>query len=215
MAKTRTALHLAPKDAPTTENDNGRVHLTIPVTPGEDAGLTMAKGVLRAELGSGVAMSQLVYKNSGVEAKDLMVGLHEIGTAAASGDLTHLQKMLAIQASVLDGVFTSFAQRAGMATTNDNLERYLRLALKAQSQCRTTIESLAVIQQGPAIFARNANINNGQQQVNNGVPAPVAAPKHAEPARTPKNAKATPLAVAHAGEKKLKLAKRTIEKVAR
>lgn len=41
--------------------------------------------------------------------------------------------------------------------------------LKAQSQCRATLETLAAIKVGPAIFARQANIAHGPQQVNNGV----------------------------------------------
>ena len=49
-------------------------------------------------------------------------------------------------------------------------ERYLRLAFKAQSQCRTTIETLAEMKNPrPVAFVRQANISNGPQQVNNGV----------------------------------------------
>jgi len=45
---------------------------------------------------------------------------------------------------------------------------YLRLALKAQSQCRTTLETLAVIKNpAPVAFVRQANIAHGPQQVNN------------------------------------------------
>ena len=46
---------------------------------------------------------------------------------------------------------------------------YLRLALKAQGQCRATLETLATIKNPPTVFARQANIANGPQQVNNGV----------------------------------------------
>ena len=46
-------------------------------------------------------------------------------------------------------------------------ERYLRLALKAQSQCRATLETLATIKNPPVIYAKQANIANGPQQVNN------------------------------------------------
>jgi len=46
---------------------------------------------------------------------------------------------------------------------------YLRLALKAQSQARTTVETLAEIKNPRAVaFVRQANIANGPQQVNNG-----------------------------------------------
>jgi hypothetical protein len=60
-----------------------------------------------------------------------------------------------------------------------NLEGFMRLALRAQSQCRATLETLATIKNPPVVFARQANIANGPQQVNNGVPAP-ASPAHEE-----------------------------------
>jgi hypothetical protein len=48
-------------------------------------------------------------------------------------------------------------------------ETYLRLALKAQGQCRATLETLAVIKNPqPVAFVRQANIAHGPQQVNNG-----------------------------------------------
>ena len=50
----------------------------------------------------------------------------------------------------------------------------LAVALKAQSQCRTTRETLANIKNPPKVFAWQANIAHGPQQVNNGVPAPAS-----------------------------------------
>jgi hypothetical protein len=41
-------------------------------------------------------------------------------------------------------------------------------ALRAQSQCRTTLETLAAIKNPPIVYARQANIAQGPQQVNNG-----------------------------------------------
>lgn len=97
--------------------------------------------------------------------------------------------MLAIQSRTLDLVFNDFLVKASMQTSFDIKEKYLRLAFKSQSQCRATVESLAVIQQGPAIFARQANIANGPQQVNNGGPAPVADRPEPELAARVKNPK--------------------------
>jgi hypothetical protein len=58
--------------------------------------------------------------------------------------------------------------------------RYMRLALKAQSQCRATIETRAEIKNPrPIAFAQQANIANGPQQVNNGGQVP-AEPSCAE-----------------------------------
>ena len=56
------------------------------------------------------------------------------------------------------------------------------LALKAQNQCRMTLETLATIKNPPVVFARQANINNGgHQQVNNGI-GPTTASNNRAPA---------------------------------
>ena len=85
--------------------------------------------------------------------------------------------MLTSQAAALNAIFGELARRAAMNMGEylDATDRYLRLALKAQTQCRATLETLATIKAGPAIIARQANIAHGPQQVNNGVSTPVRA----------------------------------------
>ena len=51
-------------------------------------------------------------------------------------------------------------------------EGNVRVALRAQSQCRATLETLAAIKNPPIVYARQANIAQGPQQVNNGVAPP-------------------------------------------
>jgi hypothetical protein len=54
----------------------------------------------------------------------------------------------------------------------DATDRYMRLALKAQSQCRATLETLAEIKNPSSVaFVRQANIAHGPQQVNNSLPS--------------------------------------------
>jgi hypothetical protein len=50
-------------------------------------------------------------------------------------------------------------------TIVDQIDRFTRLALKAQGQCRATIETLALMKNPPTVFARQANIAHGPQQV--------------------------------------------------
>jgi len=100
-----------------------------------------------------------------------------------SGDMKRAEAMLYGQANALQAIFTNLARRANAQEYLKNLETYLRLALKAQSQCRATLETLAAIKAGPAIFARQANIAHGPQQVNNGV----AADNARSPARAGEN----------------------------
>jgi hypothetical protein len=84
-----------------------------------------------------------------------------------SGDLSQAEALLMAQAVTLNTVFTSLANQAGKADRVDLLERYLRLALKAQTQSRATLETLAAIKNPPTVFAKQANISHGHQQVNN------------------------------------------------
>lgn len=87
-----------------------------------------------------------------------------------AGDLTHAEATLAAQAATLDAIFNELARRAAlnMGQHLDATERYMRLALKAQGQCRATLETLATIKNPPVVFAKQANIAHGPQQVNNG-----------------------------------------------
>ncbi len=96
-----------------------------------------------------------------------------------SGDLAHADKLLMTQANTLDVIFNELARHAAcnMGQHLSIAERYLRLALKAQSQCRATLETLAAIKNPPVIYAKQANIAHGPQQVNNGS-LPATAPAH-------------------------------------
>lgn len=94
--------------------------------------------------------------------------------AVQSGDLGAAESLLMSQAVALNAIFGEMARRSAlnMGEYMDPTDRYMRLALKAQGQCRATLETLAAIKNPPVVFARQANINHGgQQQVNNGSPA--------------------------------------------
>ena len=86
-----------------------------------------------------------------------------------AGDLSRAEAMLYAQAHALQSIFMNLARRAAKQEYLKQWEAYLRMALKAQNQCRMTLETLANIKNPPAVYARQANINNGgHQQVNNG-----------------------------------------------
>jgi hypothetical protein len=100
--------------------------------------------------------------------------LRQQAATASRGDLNRQEAMLAIQAHTLDTIFNELARRsqANMGQYMDAADRYMRLALKAQSQCRASIETLAEIKNPkPVAFVQQANIANGPQQVNNTGPA--------------------------------------------
>ena len=90
-----------------------------------------------------------------------------------AGDLAVAEKTLIAQANTLDAIFNELARRTAlnMGEYLKATETYLRLALKAQAQCRATLETLANIKNPPVVYARQANIGYNQQ-VNNGA-API------------------------------------------
>ena len=123
----------------------------------------------------------------GLSLTDVARALKDQGEAVNRGDLAALERMLNGQAVALNAMFTELARQGAlnMGEHLDAMDRYIRLALKAQSQARATVETLAAIKNPPVVFARQANINNGgQQQVNNtaaALPVPTDAKgSHAE-----------------------------------
>ena len=92
-----------------------------------------------------------------------------------AGNLSDMDEMLMSQATALDSIFTELARRAAlnMGEYINAAETYMRLALKAQSQCRATLETLGLIKNPPNLaFVKQANIAHGPQQVNNATPPP-------------------------------------------
>jgi len=99
--------------------------------------------------------------------------MREKAAKVNSGDISELEATLAAQAVSLDTIFNELARRAAMNMGQQlhATESYMRLALKAQAQCARTIEALATIKNPPVVIAKQANITNGPQQVNNGASA--------------------------------------------
>ncbi len=86
---------------------------------------------------------------------------------AEAGDLALASRLLASQAITLDAMFTELARRAAinMGEYMDASQKFGRLALKAQSNCRTTLEALAKLHQPREQTVRHVHVNEGGQAV--------------------------------------------------
>lgn len=105
---------------------------------------------------------------------DVVALSNELATQVDSvnaGNMTRPEAMLLAQAHTLDELFNGLAKRSHAQTHMPNCEAYMRMALRAQNQCRMTLETLSNIKNPPVIFAKQANIASGHQQINIGVPA--------------------------------------------
>jgi hypothetical protein len=91
--------------------------------------------------------------------------IKEIGT----GNLQAAEASLLAQANTLDLIFNGLVRKAAQSDTLVKYEMFMRLALKAQSQCRASLATLAEIKHPrTTAFIRQQNVGLNQQ-VNNGV----------------------------------------------
>lgn len=87
-----------------------------------------------------------------------------------NGNLNCVEVTLAAQGNTLDLMFNSLACKAANSQLLSHFETYMRLALKAQSQCRSTYETLAEIKNPrPIEFIKQQNVGLNQQVNNNEV----------------------------------------------
>lgn len=111
--------------------------------------------------------------------------MRRVASQVNAGDLSHAEAMLINQAQAMQTLATRLIERGFGQELFCHFEGFMRLGLRAQAQSRQALETLAVLKQGPMVFARQANVAHGPQQVVNGTPAKVArAPafeKSAEP----------------------------------
>ncbi len=162
---------MAKKKKPAKKRDPNQIVAAGP--PNEDEAVAIARTVLRPTVQAAVTLKEYGKSYGDLSLSGLIDGLTAQTKAATDGDLGRGEAMLTAQAHILDAVFNKLAQRAINAEYLENLDRYLKLALRAQSQCRATWETLATMKNPPMMgYVRQANIAHGHQQVNNAPSTP-------------------------------------------
>ena len=134
----------------------------------QDRNEALANALLKPSVQAAVTIQQW---ESQTDVSSMMNALSSQIDLVKSGNMGRPEAMLLAQAHTLDALFNNLARRAKNQQYLNQFETNLRLAFKAQSQCRATLETLAALKNPPVVFAKQANISNGHQQVNNGVPA--------------------------------------------
>lgn len=123
--------------------------------------LAAARVVTAAERASGL--------DALIDVPGLMASIRGYAHAVSAGDMARSEAMLMSQATALQSLFVRLAERGLAQESLPQYEAHMRLALKAQSQCRATLQALTELKVGPAIFAQQANVSaGGPIQVNNG-----------------------------------------------
>lgn len=112
-----------------------------------------------------------IASKEGLHLEGLINNLNPQVEAIADNKLDRPEAMLVARAHTLDANMTQRAiLNAGEYIGACNT--YLKLGLRAQSQCRTTLEALSEIKNPKSVaVVKQANIAGGHQQVNNGTQA--------------------------------------------
>jgi hypothetical protein len=154
----------------TTKDKKATPTPTPPATTPEKRPLKPHELVLSPTIQSAVAIEAWSKFAGTVDMANLLGDLRERVKKVQGGDMQPVEAMLFGQAMTLETIFTSLARRATSQEYLNQFQVYLGMALKAQAQCRATLEALAEIKNPhPVAFVKQANISGGHQQVNNGM----------------------------------------------
>ena len=147
----------------------GKHSIIVTATKGQSYDEAVAKTLTRPEVQASLTIQKLHPIND-VNALTKILGQQTADVI--DGSMVRPESMLLAQAHTLDALFNSLVMKGLDQTHTPHYEAFMKLAFKAQSQCRSTLQSLSDIKNPSIVYAKQANITNGNQQINNGVTAP-------------------------------------------
>ena len=153
----------------------GNDNLTIYVRPGDDPAKVSAKVLTGPHVTSASTILKFGKGTVGeLNVNNVVAALTDRANAVKANNLGEVEELLTSQATALNMIFAELSRRAAlnMGEYLDAAQRYMNMALKAQNQSRMTLETLSAIKNPPVVYAKQANIANGPQQVNNGTMQP-------------------------------------------
>jgi hypothetical protein len=142
----------------------------------ETAALSHAKLLISPEMASFRVITNREREEltAQLDTPSLLDALREQTQVVQQGDMKVAEAMLINQATALQSLFVKLTETGLKTGMLRQQETALRLALKAQSQCRATLETLANIKNPPVVYAKQANVTTGPQQINNGVQSAIS-----------------------------------------
>lgn len=149
---------------------------TLPIAPlnGESQAATIARTMTRPSVQAAMTARAVMGKECGgdnVDLGELIKTLLSQTQFVHDGDLSRQEAMLVSQAHTLDLLFNKLTRQAMNnmgAGYLEATETYMKLAMRAQSQCRAIAETLHEMKHPRPVYVGQANFTSGPQQVNNG-----------------------------------------------
>jgi len=122
--------------------------LTVFTEPGEADGMAIARLALRPTVQAALTLKEYDKKFGDLKLPVLIEALLEQTKASNNGELSRAEAMMTTQAHTLDAIFNNLARRAINADYLNQVDTYLKLALRAQSQCRLFAFHIKQFKQG-------------------------------------------------------------------
>jgi len=146
-----------PKDEETT--------LKIQAQKGKSESRQKTEVIMRPMIRNGYIVGSLGGKHFGTEQPDLTDTVDIMAEACKkvrANDLSDQRDILTSQAMALDAIFTVMIMRSenNLKDYFDASQRFMRMALKAQAQCRTTIEALDRLARGGEQVIKHVHVDN-------------------------------------------------------
>ena len=146
------------------QKDDGST-LKITAEKGKTESRQMAEVAMRPMIRNGFIVGNLGSKHFSGEQPDVTDTAEIMAEACKkvrAGDLSDQRDILTSQAMALDAVFTLMVTRSenNMKDYFGAAERFMRLAMKAQAQCRTTIEALDRLARGGEQVIKHVHVDN-------------------------------------------------------
>jgi len=129
----------------------------------------IARTLLRPSIAHAVTLTKVLKRDYGERGlTELAEELSEQCQAVIGGKMDQAEAMLIAQATTLDAIFGDLTRLecCNWFTHLDAAVRLMRVALRAQSQSRATLGTLAEMKNPPMTIAKQANIAHAHQQVN-------------------------------------------------
>ena len=142
-------------------------------TPMEIAGedIETARVMTNGQCNALVVQQYLHYVNGGCDVQALSEVSTKDAQAISGGDFRSLEHMLLTQATALQAMFVDLATRAKRQDRFDGIQILTNLALKCAAQSRQAVTALAELKAPRSVmFATQANVTSGPQQINNVAP---------------------------------------------
>ena len=146
--------------------------VTILANEGETEAQTMGRALIEPYFRHGAVTHAVLGKMLGTvpgnaQLDDFGRAIQAKAKATGEGNMALSSEILTAQALTLDSLFTELARRAtnNMGDYVQTAERYARLAFKAQSNCRATLEALAKLHQPREQIVKHVHVNEGGQAV--------------------------------------------------